>query len=98
LGRGLTLFRICAGIAAAAAHEWACAEAHYETAMQQAASVPCRCAEPQARAWYAEMLLDRNGEGDHGRARALLEEAITMYAALGMPGFERRARERLASL
>ena len=98
LNRGFSLFRICAGIAAAAAREWPCAEAHYQTAMQQAASVPYRWAEPQARAWYAEMLLDRNREGDRGRARALLEEAITMYAALGMPGFERRARERLASL
>jgi tetratricopeptide (TPR) repeat protein len=90
--------RTCAGIAAAAARDWPCAEAHFETAMQQAASVPYRWAEPQARAWYAEMLLDRNEEGDRGRARGLLEEAITMYAALGMPVFERRARERLVSL
>lgn len=66
--------------------------------MQQAASVPYRWAEPQARAWYAEMLLDRNGEGDRSRARALLEEAVTLYAAFDMPGFERRAGERLASL
>ncbi|MGD8896257.1 MAG: hypothetical protein PVJ73_09505 [Acidobacteriota bacterium] len=49
-------------------------------------------------AWYAEMLLDRAGEGDRGRALSLLEEAVTQYAALGMLGFERRARERLASL
>jgi hypothetical protein len=44
------------------------------------------------------MLLDRAGEGDRGRALSLLEEAVTQYAALGMLGFERRARERLASL
>jgi hypothetical protein len=44
------------------------------------------------------MLLDRNGEGDRGRARVLLEEAITKCAALGMPVFELRARERLAFL
>jgi tetratricopeptide (TPR) repeat protein len=93
-----SLIRICAGIAAAAVRDWPRAEAHYQTAMQQAASAPFRWAEPQARAWYAEMLLDRDGAGDRDRARALLEEALEMYAALGVPGFERRARERLVSL
>lgn len=87
-----------AGITAAAAREWSRAETHFETAMRQAESMPSPLGMPHVRAWYAEMLIDRDGEGDRGRARALLEEAVTQYAALGMLGFERRARGRLASL
>jgi tetratricopeptide (TPR) repeat protein/predicted Ser/Thr protein kinase len=96
--RGFSLSRIYAGITAAAARDWARAEEHFAVATKQAAGIPSPCAEPQARAWHAEMLLDRNGAGDRDQARALLQEAATMHAALGMPGFERRERERLASL
>ncbi len=66
--------------------------------MTQAAGIPLPCAEPQARTWYAEMLLGRDGAGAGDRACALLEEGARTYAALGMPGLERWARERLASL
>jgi tetratricopeptide (TPR) repeat protein/predicted Ser/Thr protein kinase len=95
---GSRLTRMHAGITATGARQWPRAETHFETAIEQAAGMPNPCAGAQARAWYAEMLLDRVGAGDRDRARALLLEAATMYATLGMPGFERRARERLASL
>jgi hypothetical protein len=92
------LFRTVAGMTAAASGDWSRAQAHYEAALQQSASAPYRHAEPQVRYWFAEMLRDRTAAGDRERARAMLEEAIESYAALGMPAFERRARERLDTL
>ena len=31
------------------------------------------------------MLIDRNGPGDHDKARTMLREALDMYQAIGMP-------------
>ena len=49
----------------------------------------------RAREWYAAMLTAR---GDSGRARPMLAEALALYEAIGMPGYARRASERLAAM
>ncbi len=77
--------QLAAGIAAACGRDWAAAEEHYETALDQAHEMPHRIAQADIRRWYARMLLDRSGTGDRERARELLEEAIEVYRELGMP-------------
>jgi len=74
-----------AGIAAASGGRWEEAEAHYQTALRLAHELPVVIAQPEVRRWYARMLLDRDGPGDRKKARALLGEAIEMYAKIGMP-------------
>ncbi len=59
--------------------------AHFETAMQQAEELPFKKEQPEARRFYAEMLLDRDGPGDRDRVRVLLEEAVAGYEELGFP-------------
>jgi serine/threonine-protein kinase len=87
--------RTNAGIAAAAAGEWAIAEKHYRAALTQAETLGLRVAAADAREWYARMLLARSGPDDRARASALLAEAVARYDALGMTAFAERAR-RLA--
>ena len=91
------LCRTAAGIAAAAASNWARAEEHHLMAIQQADS-GVFVAQPPARAWFAEMLLMRNAAGDRSRARSLLSEAVGRAEALAMPLQARRIGERLAAL
>jgi serine/threonine protein kinase/tetratricopeptide (TPR) repeat protein len=95
---GQHLFRTSAGIAAAAARNWARAEEHYRTAIHQADSAPYRPAQPVARYWYAEMLLARGRESDRERARELLKDALQLCEAVGMPWHAQRAKQRLAAL
>ena len=95
---GQHLFRTSAGIAAACAHHWSRAEEHHRTAIEQADTAPYRVTQPVARYWYAEMLLGRGAAGDEARARDLMTEAFARFGSLGMPGYGRRASERLASL
>jgi tetratricopeptide (TPR) repeat protein len=92
-----TMFATAAGVAAACAREWTRAEAHHQRAIQQA-DASYRICQPDARAWYADMLLARNDSGDRERARVLLAEALSLYQSIGMPGFAQRASARLASL
>jgi hypothetical protein len=91
------MFATSAGIAAACAKEWSRAEAHHQRAVQQADPV-YRICQPDARAWYADMLLARGEEGDRDRARVLLSEALGLYESIGMPRFAQRTRARLAAL
>jgi tetratricopeptide (TPR) repeat protein len=84
-----------AGVAAACAREWSRAEAHHQRAIRQA-DESYRVSQPHARFWYADMLKARNASGDRERARSLLSEAVSLYDAMGMPGFARRASARLA--
>jgi len=48
--------------------------------------------------WYPLTLLDRNGPGDAPKARALLTEALSMYASLEMPFHANRTSGKLAAL
>jgi hypothetical protein len=91
-------FRSVAGIAAACAREWTRAEEHHRTAIHQADTAPYRVAQPQAREWYAAMLLARRAPGDVERGRELLCESLAMFESIGMPLLAKPAAERLATL
>ena len=89
------LLQTVAGIAAAAGGQWEQAETHYQMALRQAHEIPFRSEQPEARRWYAQMLLDRNASGDRDKARTLLGEAVEMYHTIGMPRHVEMAKERL---
>ena len=92
------LIETIAGIAAAAGHDWTNAERHYETALRQAHEIPFISEQPEARRWYAQMLIDRDAAGDRDKARTLLGEAVEMYRAIGMPRHLETADKMLAAL
>lgn len=83
VGSGLvvhyTLAETDAGIAAAAAANWAVAEDHHRRAVSQAEAMPFPIGQADAREWYADMLLARNRTSDADRARALLVDAVSSY-------------------
>ena len=74
-----------AGMAAAAAREWEAAEDHFQTALQQADSVPHRLEQAEIRRFHAMMLMERSATGDREQARTLLGEAREIYEQIGMP-------------
>ena len=92
------LIETIAGIAAAAGHDWTNAERHYQTALRQAHDIPFRSEQPEARRWYAQMLIDRNAPGDRDKARTLLSEAVEMYRTIGMPKHLEQAERTLERL
>ena len=61
------------------------AREHFEIALKQADELPHKIAQPEVRRWYSQMLLDRDTPGDRDKARTLLDEAVAMYQAIGMP-------------
>src|ERR1700676_2201954 len=65
-----------AGMAAAAAHQWGAAEDHFQTALQQAESVPHILEQAEIRRFHAMMLIDHAAPGDREKARRLLGEAL----------------------
>jgi tetratricopeptide (TPR) repeat protein len=91
-----SLFAPAAGIASACAREWTRAEAHHQPAIRQA-DAAYRICQPQARVWYADMLLSRAAAGDRDRAQVLLSEALSLYESIGLPGFAQRTSARLAA-
>jgi tetratricopeptide (TPR) repeat protein len=91
----LSPFQTIAGIAAACAGDWEAAEPHHLTAIRQTDRAPYRHLQPVAREWYAKMLRDRDRPGDDARANSLLDEAVSMYEALGLPRRASLAREWL---
>jgi hypothetical protein len=74
-----------AGIAASAAREWETAEDHFQTALQQAKSIPHVLEQAEIHRFHAMMLLDRAALGDREKARSLLGKAGEIYAQIGMP-------------
>ena len=52
-------------------------------------------ARPNARLWYADMLIQRGVPEDGDRAAILLEEAITLANGYGMVALEPHARSML---
>jgi hypothetical protein len=81
----LRLLDTVAGIAAGASGRWPEAEQHFQTALRRCDELPHVIEAPEARRWYAWMLLQRNGPGDREKARTLITEAIEMYRRIGMP-------------
>jgi tetratricopeptide (TPR) repeat protein len=79
------LTQTIAGIAAAAARNWQAAEAHFQTALRQAESLPTRLEKTEIRRFHAMMLIDRAAPGDREKAQTLLTEALESYQRIGMP-------------
>jgi len=92
----LRLLDTLAGIAAGAGGNWMQAEEHFRTALRRAEELPHIIEQPEARRWYARMLIDRDAPGDRETARRLLTEAIEMYRRLGMPKHVEMAEALLA--
>jgi len=74
-----------AGIAAAAGRRWDRAEAHFRTALRQAAELPHLPEAGHTRRFFAAMLLERDGAGDKAEAVTLIDEARDLYRTMGMP-------------
>jgi tetratricopeptide (TPR) repeat protein len=74
-----------AGMAAAAARQWEAAEDHFNTALQQAESIPHHLEQAEIRRFHAMMLMDRAARGDRAKARQLLGEALETYTKIQMP-------------
>ncbi|MDA1091966.1 MAG: protein kinase [Acidobacteria bacterium] len=72
------------GLAAAAGGNWDVAEGHFRSALAFVDQIGDRLGKPSVQKWYAWMLLRRDAPGDRDRARALLDEAIGSFRALGM--------------
>jgi hypothetical protein len=69
---------------------------HFETALRQALELPPKIEQPEVRRWYADMLIERGQPRDVERARALLREAVQMYATIGLPRHSELAERVLA--
>jgi DNA-binding SARP family transcriptional activator len=74
-----------AGIAAAAGGRWDAAEAHFRTALRQAAELPHLPEAAHTRRFCAAMLLERGAPDDKVEAAALIAEARDLYHRMGMP-------------
>ncbi len=79
------LIQRAAGIAALAGRDFEVAEAHFRTALEQAATIPHRIEEAHTRRWYGQMLLERGRSGDRDEAETVLTAAIEDYERMGMP-------------
>jgi tetratricopeptide (TPR) repeat protein len=90
--RDMRLYRTAAAIAAACAGEWAIADAHFDTALEQAREAPLRIAHAHAQLWRGK-LLHRRGPMDAKTAQILLDQAISSFESLGMPTFVAHARQ-----
>ena len=85
INRDFSMLEAVAGMAAAAGEQWEAADTHFQTALRQAEEIPHKIGQPEVRRAWARMLIQRDGPGDRDRARTLLDEAIELYGALGMP-------------
>ena len=79
------LVETIAGIAAACGGLWSEAEGHYEKALRLTRDLPHRLHQPEVQRWYAQMLVQRSGEGDNDRARELLDQSVSGFTELEMP-------------
>jgi tetratricopeptide (TPR) repeat protein len=73
------------GVAAAATRQWDVAEAHFQTALQQAESFPNVLEQAEINRFKAMMLIDRAASGDREKAKTLLAKALETYTQIGMP-------------
>jgi serine/threonine protein kinase/tetratricopeptide (TPR) repeat protein len=90
--------RTAVGIALASAGNWARAEEHHRAAISRMDEVPYVTAQPIARYWYADMLVERGGPADIRSAKALLQETIAATDAIGLALYGGLARHRLAQI
>ena len=71
--------------AVGAGQQWDKAEEHFRKAIRRTEELPHIIEQPEARRFYARMLLDRDAPGDREKARGLFTEALEMYRRIGMP-------------
>jgi len=81
-----------AGIAAMAGARYGKAQAHFETALEQAKALDFVNELGDTRRWHATMLLRRQAPGDRETANELLREALAVYQRHGMPKHEMMAQ------
>jgi tetratricopeptide (TPR) repeat protein len=84
------------GMSAGCACDWNRAEAYFDEALRLSRELPMRLEEPDARRFYARMLIARDRPRDRDRARDQLAQAVTGYATLGMPRHQAIAEAMLA--
>jgi class 3 adenylate cyclase/tetratricopeptide (TPR) repeat protein len=84
------------GMSAGCACDWNRAEAYFDEALRLSRELPMRLEEPDARRFYARMLIARDRPRDRDRARDQLAQAVTGYATLGMPRHQAMAEAMLA--
>ncbi|MCH8911399.1 MAG: hypothetical protein IH867_11780, partial [Chloroflexi bacterium] len=83
------------GMLASRIGEHTAAEAHFEEFLRQCQITQRRPWSADGQAVYAELLLERDGPGDHDKATNLQDEAIAMSTELGMqPLLERVLSQR----
>jgi hypothetical protein len=87
-----------AGIAAACTGNWTSAEKHHRASIARMEAVPYVTAQPIARYWYADMLVERGVAGDIEAAKALLQESMAASDAIGLALYARLARQRLTRI
>src|SRR6185312_4831411 len=85
------------GLLATMLGRWEGAERHYQEALTRNEAIDARIARAHTARQYAEMLLQRNAQGDRARARLLLEDAIARYEQLGVTYYADQARLLLTS-
>jgi tetratricopeptide (TPR) repeat protein len=90
--------RTAAGIAAACTGDYTQAEQHHRAAIERMEAVPYVTAQPIARYWYADMLVQRRGAGDVRAAKAVLEESVTKSDRIGVILYARLGRQRLSEI
>ena len=71
---------------AATQEQWAVAEEHFEFALDMERRTKTRSWLALALHDYARMLLKRNDAGDPSKAKAMLEEALSIASSAGMAG------------
>ena len=74
-----------AALAATAGRKWEIAEHHFRTALQQAEALPHLLEQIEIKRFYAQMLLERSGDGDQIKAGNFLIAAETGYEGAAMP-------------
>jgi class 3 adenylate cyclase/tetratricopeptide (TPR) repeat protein len=84
------------GMSAGCACDWERAEAHFDEALRLSRELPMRLEEPDARRFYARMLIARDQPRDRDRARDQLAKAVAEYVTLGMPRHKAMAEAMLA--
>jgi len=85
------------GLLATTLERWDDAAQHFEAALVLHARLRARPFVAHTQREYATMLLRRAERGDLPRARALLDQALSVYEEVGIPTYAAKARSLLAA-
>lgn len=81
------------GVAATLYHQWDVADAHFQTAIEVALRLEARLEIGRTYLDYAHMLAARDSKRDRRRIIALVDQARTLFTALGLHPLVQRAAE-----